>query len=589
MATNVPHSAREIGALSTLDVLIVEDDAVTRALLNRILKKRGHATVPCETAEIALARLMERFFPVILLDVQLPGMSGLELARHLRAQPDGDEYYILVGTSNNRPEDLRDILDAGASDYVAKPYQPGLLNVRLTVAEKQVKEIAARKRLERELKFLATRDPLTKLLNRSQLEPALEAAIRSAADGRAAAVLYIDLDNFKVVNDTLGHDAGDRLLTMLSALLKRATRPHDELVRFGGDEFVVILTDASLDQAMVVAERLRVKVEEFRFSEGGMNFRVGASIGVAPINPLLSASEMLAAADSACYAAKARGRNRIEAHSDTDSEIARLVAETDWMSKILEAMHDGTLELWFQPVISTKDGETLYQEALLRYIDSGKATIVTPASFMGAAHRSGNGAKLDRFVIERAVGVLAATPDLVMGVNLSASSFNDAEMLAYIEEALSRHAVNPARLLLEITETEVMSNLVVAREVIERMTEIGLKVALDDFGAGFSSLAYLKNLPVDFLKIDSAFIQDLPENDFNQAILRAIREVAMIRGIKTVAECVENPAQYAMLGQIGIDYAQGFHLCRPRAQPYSLTELEAIHAAKDRGNENYSG
>src|SRR5690606_29626067 len=157
-----------------------------------------------------------------------------------------------------------------------------------------------------------TRDPLTKLLNRSQLEPALNAAIQATQEGREAAVLYIDLDNFKVVNDTLGHDAGDRLLTTLSSLLKTATRPQDELVRFGGDEFVVILIDASIEQAMAVADRLREKVDEFRFLDSGMTFRVGASIGVAPVNPMLSASEVLVAADSACYAAKAHGRNRVE-------------------------------------------------------------------------------------------------------------------------------------------------------------------------------------------------------------------------------------------------------------------------------------
>jgi len=575
MALNPLPIPAALDSLSSLDVLIVEDDPVTRALLDRLMRKRGHSTVPCESAEVALSRLLERFYPIILLDVQLPGMSGLDLCRHLRAQPDGDQYYILVGTGNDKPEDLRDILDAGASDYVAKPYHPEFLNVRLTVAEKQVKEIASRKRLERELKFLATRDPLTKLLNRSQLEPALNAAIQATQEGREAAVLYIDLDNFKVVNDTLGHDAGDRLLTTLSSLLKTATRPQDELVRFGGDEFVVILIDASIEQAMAVADRLREKVDEFRFLDSGMTFRVGASIGVAPVNPMLSASEVLVAADSACYAAKAHGRNRVELHNESDSEIARLIADTDWATRIQEAMRDGCLELWFQPVVSTRDGTLLYQEALLRYIDPAHTVIVSPGAFLSSAQRSGQGVKLDRFVIETAFQVLTAHPDLVLGVNLSAPSFNDNELIKHIESALSEHSVDPSRLLFEITETEIMSNLDKAREVLGELDKMGVKTALDDFGAGFSSLAYLKNLPVDHLKIDCVFVRDLVNNDFNQAILRAIREVAIIRGIKTVAECVENSEQLELLAELGIDYSQGFHIGRPRSRPYSTSELES--------------
>lgn len=575
MALNPLPIPAALDSLSSLDVLIVEDDPVTRALLDRLMRKRGHSTVPCESAEVALSRLLERFYPIILLDVQLPGMSGLDLCRHLRAQPDGDQYYILVGTGNDKPEDLRDILDAGASDYVAKPYHPEFLNVRLTVAEKQVKEIASRKRLERELKFLATRDPLTKLLNRSQLEPALNAAIQATQEGREAAVLYIDLDNFKVVNDTLGHDAGDRLLTTLSSLLKTATRPQDELVRFGGDEFVVILIDASIEQAMAVADRLREKVDEFRFLDSGMTFRVGASIGVAPVNPMLSASEVLVAADSACYAAKAHGRNRVELHNESDSEIARLIADTDWATRIQEAMRDGCLELWFQPVVSTRDGTLLYQEALLRYIDPAHTVIVSPGAFLSSAQRSGQGVKLDRFVIETAFQVLTAHPDLVLGVNLSAPSFNDNELIKHIESALSEHSVDPSRLLFEITETEIMSNLDKAREVLGELDKMGVKTALDDFGAGFSSLAYLKNLPVDHLKIDGVFVRDLVNNDFNQAILRAIREVAIIRGIKTVAECVENSEQLELLAELGIDYSQGFHIGRPRSRPYSTSELES--------------
>ncbi len=217
----------------------------------------------------------------------------------------------------------------------------------------------------------------------------------------------------------------------------------------------------------------------------------------------------------------------------------------------------------------------LYQEALLRYIDPAQTVIVSPGAFLNSAVRSGQSAKLDRFVAEKAIRKLEQYPDLILGVNLAASSFNDLTLLDFVEEVLSNSSVKPERIHFEITETEIMSNLEKAREILEKMSSIGLKIALDDFGAGFSSLAYLKNLPVDFLKIDCAFVRDLENNTFNQAILRAIREVAKIRNIKTVAECVETSDQYALLAELGIDYAQGYFIGRPRAIPYVLDDLNA--------------
>ncbi len=237
----------------------------------------------------------------------------------------------------------------------------------------------------------------------------------------------------------------------------------------------------------------------------------------------------------------------------------------------------------FQPVVSTRGGEMLYQEALLRYIDPAQTVIVSPGAFLNSAVRSGQSAKLDRFVAEKAVRKLEQYPDLILGVNLAAPSFNDTELLEFIEVVLSNSSVGPERLHFEITETEIMSNLEKAREILERMSAIGLKIALDDFGAGFSSLAYLKNLPVDYLKIDCAFVRDLENNSFNQAILRAIREVAKIRNIKTVAECVETVEQYNLLAELGIDYAQGYYMGRPRATPYVHADLNSAFLASLEG------
>jgi diguanylate cyclase (GGDEF)-like protein len=380
-----------------------------------------------------------------------------------------------------------------------------------------VKEISARKQLERELLFLSTRDLLTKLLNRSQLEPALLHAIATVQEGRPAAVLYIDLDNPKIGNDTLGHEAGDRLLTTLSTLLKNATRPGDELVRFGGDEFVVILLDAEVEKALAVAERLREK----------------------------------------------------------NSSLAQLIADTDWATRIGEAMKDGSLELWFQPVVDTRTRELLYHETLLRYIDPGHTMIISPGAVLNSAQRSGQGIKLDRFVIERAISMLENDPNISAGVNLAAPSFNDHKLIEVIGSSLQSHNVDASRFFLEITESEIISHLDRAREVLQSIKDMGVQIALDDFGADFSSLAYLKKLPVDFLKIDGSFMRDLVNNSFNQAIIRGIREVAEIKNIRTIAEYVENQDQMDLLAELGVDYVQGFFIGKPRSRAYTTAEVSA--------------
>ena len=380
-----------------------------------------------------------------------------------------------------------------------------------------MKEISARKQLERELLFLSTRDLLTKLLNRSQLEPALLHAIATVQEGRPAAVLYIDLDNPKIGNDTLGHEAGDRLLTTLSTLLKNATRPGDELVRFGGDEFVVILLDAEVEKALAVAERLREK----------------------------------------------------------NSSLAQLIADTDWATRIGEAMKDGSLELWFQPVVDTRTRELLYHETLLRYIDPGHTMIISPGAVLNSAQRSGQGIKLDRFVIERAISMLENDPNISAGVNLAAPSFNDHKLIEVIGSSLQSHNVDASRFFLEITESEIISHLDRAREVLQSIKDMGVQIALDDFGADFSSLAYLKKLPVDFLKIDGSFMRDLVNNSFNQAIIRGIREVAEIKNIRTIAEYVENQDQMDLLAELGVDYVQGFFIGKPRSRAYTTAEVSA--------------
>lgn len=557
----------------SLKVLVVEDDRPTRLLLERMIRARGHEVSGCDSAEEACNLLGESFFPLIVLDIQLPGMSGLDFSRLLREHSQGKHYYILVGTGNNRPDDLQEILDAGADDYIGKPYHPGLLDVRLAVAEAAVKDITERRRLENDLEFLAEHDPLTKLYNRRRLPLAVGNAVTEARNGRPGALLYIDLDNFKIVNDTLGHEAGDRLLQRVADILRSAVRADDVLVRFGGDEFVIVLPACTVPDAMNIGEGLRENIENLVFSEGGRTFRVGASIGIAPVDGTREPADVLGIADGACYAAKAGGRNRVELYRETGGALETLVADNDWSSRIKNAMQSGTLEIYFQPLVSTAGRSILCHEVLLRLTDRPDSAPVHPAAFMSSVHRSGQAAKLDRFVITRAVESLANSRDAHLSINISGSSFAAADFSDFVEGVLARFGVAPQRIIFELTESEVISNLREAQTVMSALRKRGFRFALDDFGSGTSSLNYLKSLPIDMIKVEGTFIRHLDEDPFNQAVVRSVQALASALKIPLVAEYVESRAVYDLLAEMGVDYVQGYLAGQPRTTPYTDSEI----------------
>lgn len=556
-----------------IKVLIVEDDSATRLLLEQVICQRGLEVRACSSAEEALEFLQEEFVPLIFLDIHLPGMSGLELCQCIRTSQRGDYYYILAGTGNNRAENLKQILNAGANDYIAKPYQPSLLDVRLSVAEAQIREISARKRLELELKFLALHDPLTKLFNRNQLEFMIASAIEEAHREKPSFLLYLDLDNFKLVNDTLGHDSGDRLLVDLACVLKESCRRHDIVVRFGGDEFVIILRRIEEAVARQIAERICQRLDDFVFSEKGRIFRLATCIGIVLVDPAKTPAQILAAADSACYAAKANGRNRVEFYKDDAGRIARMISEADWPSRIREAMRRDFLELWFQPVLSLDHRGILCHEALVRYLDPLLPEPVSPQSFIAAIERSGQSLQLDRFVISKALLALNHYRDLTLAINLSGSSFGDHCLPQYVAQQLEHYGVEAERIIFEVTETDVIKNLSHAADLILQLQRMGIRFGMDDFGSGFSSLIYLKKLPVNMLKIDGEFVQDLPKQPFNQAIIQAILGIGRKLCIGTVAEHVETAEEFQLLADIGIDYAQGHFVGEARQTPYQLNEL----------------
>jgi diguanylate cyclase (GGDEF)-like protein len=551
--------------------LVVEDDAVVRLLLTKFLKERNHEVIACESAEEAMKIFVKEFFPLILLDVFLPGMDGISFCKWLRNQPRGNRHYVLVCTSSQGAGELRNILDAGADDYIAKPYQKDILNVRLTIAEQQVVALMQRRDLEEKLEHLATHDPLTQLLNRSQLGRLIQESIEKSRQGISGALLYIDLDNFKMVNDALGHAAGDRLLIRVASIFREVTRLEDQLVRFGGDEFAILLDRSSFDQARAVAERLRVQMSEFTFQDSGKAFNVGASLGLTMTHPEYSAEQLMAQADAACYTAKSKGRNRVEVYSPAMAEITNLRNDSGWLMKLRDAIREDRFEIWFQPIVEIASGRASHQEALLRLRDD-QGLFIEPGAFLPAAARFKMMKEIDEVVLKKVTQYLSLETELHLGVNLSGQSLNQPQLAEDISGLFMAAKIDPSRVILEITETEIISNLNSARNLIKELRGQGFKVALDDFGSGFSSFAYLKNLPADYLKMDGSFIRDLAKEPKSRVFVRVVNEIAHELGMKSVAEFVEDQATYDILRDLGVDHAQGYFVGQPKGRPLQNKE-----------------
>ena len=423
-------------------------------------------------------------------------------------------------------------------------------------------DITQRKRLEEDLLYLANHDPLTGLHNRRFFLEVLQSAVGRAARGAHSFLLYLDLDNFKVVNNSLDHQAGDRLLVEVARTLREQLRPGDELARLGGDEFTVLLNGADEAAATKFARSLVQIFDESRFKEGGRTFCCTASIGLSRIDGAVTAEDALSRSDSACYYVKSHGRNGHEVFRPDNQAIAQLSTEAGWSIRIKDALRDHRMEMWLQPILPLRADGRAYFEALVRLRDpDGK--IIMPGQFLSAAENFGNMQQIDQFALYESMNLLAAHPTLSLSINLSARTLNNAHLPVIVERLLSASSIAPERVLFEITETAMIQNLVQARQLITAIKQLGCRFALDDFGAGASSMLYLRDLPVDVLKIDGSFIRSVDVDLVNRALVKSINEIAHILGKQTVAEYVVNGAVLQVLKTIGVDYVQGWHVCEP--------------------------
>jgi diguanylate cyclase (GGDEF)-like protein/PAS domain S-box-containing protein len=434
------------------------------------------------------------------------------------------------------------------------------------------RDVTEKRRMAQQLQHQALHDPLTGLINRRGFEKQLAQLLATArGQSRQHALCYIDLDHFKLVNDTCGHAAGDELLRQLPQVLQPLVRKNDTLARLGGDEFALLLEDCPLEQAGRIAESVRDCIRDFRFVWQYRTFTIGASIGVVGVN---AASQGLVAvlggADAACYVAKDQGPNHVHVSYPHDIAIIRRRGEMRWVARIKTALEEDQFRLHYMSIASlTEDAPPRHHELLLRLADP-KGELILPGAFLPAAERYQLMPQIDHWVIDHALrflgGRVAVTPGLAghrFGINLSGESLRDARLLDFIQQALARYAVPPSMIYFEFTETAAIANLRTAGEFMHGLRRMGCQLALDDFGSGMSSFTYLKHLPVDFLKIDGSFIKDLVKSSVDQAIVRAVQAVGLQMGITTVAEYVENEQIRTALRAMGIGYAQGYAIGRP--------------------------
>ncbi len=432
-------------------------------------------------------------------------------------------------------------------------------------------DVSKETRLFRQLSYQASHDAVTGLINRREFENQLVAALESTYSNAELThgVLYVDLDQFKVVNDTFGHAAGDELLRQISNIVQENIRSTDILARLGGDEFGVLLERCDEQRAIEVAESIRQAIEEHRFTWQGAFTNVRCSIGVVIVtHESPSVASVMSSADVACYSAKDTGRNQIHLYRDSDASVRH--EEMKWVSRITKAVEDERLELFYQPIISIggqREGAAGHYELLLRMRDES-GELVQPDQFIPAAERYNMMSTLDRWVIREALSKLAdrsarGRARFTLAINLSGTSLSEDRFLEFVIEELKRQQLPAGAICFEITETAAISNLSRVVHFMQTLKQLGCMFSLDDFGSGLSSFTYLKNLPVDYIKIDGQFIRNVVDNKVDESMVLAINQVGRALGIETIAERVETREVMDKLGELGVTYAQGYFIARP--------------------------
>ncbi len=516
---------------------------------------------------------------ICYLNPAFAGLWSVSLDGHLANLPLSDLHHWLDATLC---ETTRQALFRGDGTSVELVLADGRVITQQSVAVTSTggaelgrlwifEDVTSERQIAEHLIFMAERDPLTGLANRARFSAELERLVGHRQRDRkpCGAVLYFDLDEFKAINDSFGHRAGDNVLVRTADAIGRLIRNDELFARLGGDEFAIVAPKADQAAAQVLAERVVKSLGSLSFEFDSQRFSITSSLGIALFPEHgETVEELVSHADAAMYQAKRGGKNCWRLYRSDLDESAQVLSQLGWNEKIQTAIQDNRLVLHFQGVHVTTTREVSHYEALVRMINPDNPDeLLLPGSFIPAAERTGRIVDIDRWVIRAAIGKLSTSPDLpALAVNVSARSFDDPTLAGTIRSLLEEFRVAPRRLIIELTETAALANIGDSERFIDDLRQLGCTVCLDDFGVGFSSFAYLKHLSADVLKIDGMFIRNLLANREDQVFVRAIVEVARGLGKKTVAEFVGDAQTLALLGEIGVDYAQGYYLSFPIAE-----------------------
>ena len=516
----------------------VSDDLAQLAQANRVILAGGIAGL-LVTGSILLVFLWKPMNRIRQLATALPDLGRSNFAALRNALPlrrrgiAADEIDIVVDSVKRLSDDLESAL-------------------------------TARTEAEQNLMWLADHDPLTNLFNRRRFQEVFDRILAlSVRYQRTGALLFLDLDQFKYVNDLSGHQAGDALLLLVASSLRDAVRHSDVLARLGGDEFALVLPEAQADEAVYMANKLQHELRQVEFAAHGREHKVSCSIGITLFPDHGSdLNDLLANADMAMYQAKEAGSGRWHMYSPDEQAKELLASRAKWRERISQALIDDAFELHFQPIFDIRQHKVTRYETLVRMRDNA-GQLVFPDNFIPVAEQSGQIHEIDRWVIRKVIDRVKQNPGLSLSVNLSGRVLDDPSLLAWFHEQLQDSRIDPSDLIVEITETAAVANVQDAIAFMREIKALGCRFALDDFGSGFSSFAYLKQLPVDIVKIDGAFIQNLATSADDQLFVKALTDVAKGLGKVTVAEFVENAETLALLEAFGVDFAQGYHIGRP--------------------------
>lgn len=532
--------------------------------------------------------------PVCILEMNLGGhLETLNLAgRTMIGEDDRSHVFglsfvdIVAPADRERISELLDRVRAGEAiqaDFGAiiekewRVFSASFLPLRSPDGKVQklmgvMQDITDAHMLADELSYRASYDALTGLVNRREFEQRLERVLDTAGlEDTENALCYLDLDQFKVINDTCGHIAGDELLRQIAAVLQANVRQRDTLARIGGDEFGVLMERCSLEQAERVANKLRGKVAEFRFAWAQRRFSIGVSVGIVSIDQSSeNISAVMNAADSACYTAKHKGRNRVHVYRRSNTDLVRRHGDAEWVARVEKALRDNSFELAYQPIVpvSGQFDDGAHIELLLRLPGAG-GTPVPPGAFLPAAERYNLSSRIDRWVVTNALTWFAKNPEAlervaVCSINLSAQSLVDPNFLNFVCDELQESSFPAEKICFDISESAAIANLTDATRLMTTLAKLGCQFALDDFGSGHSSFAYLKTLPVKYLKIDGVYVKGVADDPLDLAIVRSINDIGQVMEMHTIAEFVESERVADKLREIGIDYYQGYFIAQPK-------------------------